>query len=261
MSIWPSVVAVLGTLAGALTAGLLQHRSARTARAEQRADSHRQDQLGAVTDFAAALDAHRSAMFHQERLALTEARTEHQLEAQSRSHDTRAAITAPHIRLQVLVPELAGPAQQAADATYALRKATGRTEPDDRRRAAKEASGAFVAAAATLLSPNNRCLRATLPASWPSGRAGPILTALVRSRGGRSLLCIDELGYMDLDRHGAELLVQVLTEHEEKNGVAIASNESIGGWDLARPVLAGLLRGLCHVARPRPAVVLTSGCQ
>lgn len=29
------------------------------------------------------------------------------------------------------------------------------------------------------------------------------------------LLCIDELGYMELDRHGAELLFQVLTEREE----------------------------------------------
>ncbi|WP_030615227.1 IS21-like element helper ATPase IstB [Streptomyces achromogenes] len=44
------------------------------------------------------------------------------------------------------------------------------------------------------------------------------------------LLCIDELGYMELDRHGAELLLQVLTEREEKNSVAIASNESFGGW-------------------------------
>lgn len=44
------------------------------------------------------------------------------------------------------------------------------------------------------------------------------------------LLCIDELGYMELDRHGAELLFQVLTEREEKNSVAIASNESCGGW-------------------------------
>lgn len=156
MSIWPSIVAVLGTLAGALTAGLLHHRSARTARAEERAESHRQDQLGAVTDFAAALDAHRSAMFHRERLTMTEAGTEHQLEAQTRSHDTRAAITAPHIRLQVLVPELAGPAQQAADATYALRRAIDRTELDARRHAAKEASVAFIAAAATLLSPSHR---------------------------------------------------------------------------------------------------------
>jgi len=31
------------------------------------------------------------------------------------------------------------------------------------------------------------------------------------------LLCIDELGYMELDRRGAELLFQVLTEREEKN--------------------------------------------
>ncbi|WP_374777894.1 hypothetical protein OG756_38885 [Streptomyces sp. NBC_01310] len=153
---WPSIVAVLGTLAGALTAGLLQHRAARTARAEQRADTHRQDQLGAVTDFAAALDAHRSAMFHRERLALTEAGTEHQLEAQTKSHDTRAAITAPHVRLQVLIPELAGPAQRAADATYALRNAAGRPELDALRRAAKEASTTFVAAAAALLNPNHR---------------------------------------------------------------------------------------------------------
>ncbi|MFF3678141.1 hypothetical protein ACFYYS_29725 [Streptomyces sp. NPDC002120] len=158
MSIWPSIVAVLGTLAGALTAGLLQHRSARTARAEERAVSHRQDQLGAVTDFAAALDAHRSAMFHRERLTMTEAGAgaEHRLDAQTRSHDTRAAITAPHIRLQVLVPELAGPAQLAADATYGLRKAMDRAELDARRHEAKEASAAFIAAAATLLSPGHR---------------------------------------------------------------------------------------------------------
>jgi DNA replication protein DnaC len=42
------------------------------------------------------------------------------------------------------------------------------------------------------------------------------------------LLCVDELGYMELDRHGAELLFQVLTEREEKASVAIASNESFG---------------------------------
>ncbi|KPI30676.1 IstB domain protein ATP-binding protein [Actinobacteria bacterium OV320] len=40
------------------------------------------------------------------------------------------------------------------------------------------------------------------------------------------LLCIDELAYMELDRRGAEFLFQVLTEGEEKNSVAIASNES-----------------------------------
>jgi len=35
---------------------------------------------------------------------------------------------------------------------------------------------------------------------------------------------------MELDKRGAELLFQVLTEREEKNSVAIASNESFSGW-------------------------------
>ena len=35
---------------------------------------------------------------------------------------------------------------------------------------------------------------------------------------------------MELDRRGAELLFQVLTEREEKNSVAIASNQSFSGW-------------------------------
>jgi DNA replication protein DnaC len=33
-----------------------------------------------------------------------------------------------------------------------------------------------------------------------------------------------------LDRSGAELLFQALTEREEKNSVAIASNSSFSGW-------------------------------
>jgi DNA replication protein DnaC len=39
-----------------------------------------------------------------------------------------------------------------------------------------------------------------------------------------------ELGYTELDLRGAELLFQVLTEREETNSVAIASNESFSGW-------------------------------
>jgi DNA replication protein DnaC len=53
-----------------------------------------------------------------------------------------------------------------------------------------------------------------------------VLNKTVARYGRVDLLCIDELGYMELDRHGAELLFQVLTEREETNSVAIASNES-----------------------------------
>ena len=57
-----------------------------------------------------------------------------------------------------------------------------------------------------------------------------MLTKTIARYGRVDLLCVDELGYMQLDRRGAELLFQVLTEREEKNSVAIASNESFSGW-------------------------------
>ncbi|GAA0498590.1 hypothetical protein Ade02nite_91850 [Paractinoplanes deccanensis] len=56
------------------------------------------------------------------------------------------------------------------------------------------------------------------------------LTKTIARYGRVDLLCIDELGYMELDRRGAELLFQVLTEREEKASVAIASNEAFSGW-------------------------------
>ena len=40
----------------------------------------------------------------------------------------------------------------------------------------------------------------------------------------------NELGYMALDKRGAELLFQMLTEREEKASVAIASNQAFSGW-------------------------------
>ena len=57
-----------------------------------------------------------------------------------------------------------------------------------------------------------------------------VLAKTIARYGRVDLICIDELGYMALDRRGAELLFQVLTEREEKNSVAIASNESFSGW-------------------------------
>jgi DNA replication protein DnaC len=57
-----------------------------------------------------------------------------------------------------------------------------------------------------------------------------MLAKTIARYGRVDLLCIDELGYMELDRRGAELLFQVLTERKEKNSIAIASNESFSGW-------------------------------
>lgn len=56
------------------------------------------------------------------------------------------------------------------------------------------------------------------------------LTKTINRYGRVDLLVIDELGYLELDRRGAELLFQVLTEREEKNAIAIASNQSFSAW-------------------------------
>ncbi|WP_324188279.1 IS21-like element helper ATPase IstB [Nocardia higoensis] len=61
------------------------------------------------------------------------------------------------------------------------------------------------------------------------------LSRIIGRYRGVDLLCIDELGYTALDRRGAELLFQVLTERDEKKSVAIASNRSIVHWSEVFP--------------------------
>ena len=43
-------------------------------------------------------------------------------------------------------------------------------------------------------------------------------------------MIIDELGYLSLDRRGAELLFEVLTEREQRASIAVASNEAFSSW-------------------------------
>jgi IstB-like ATP binding protein len=73
------------------------------------------------------------------------------------------------------------------------------------------------------------------------------------------LLCFDELGHMELDRHGAELLFQVLTEREEKNSVAIASNDSFGKAHMFRRTRARCCRNLTGPAAPCPVGAVVEG--
>ncbi|MFD0474829.1 ATP-binding protein [Nonomuraea thailandensis] len=57
-----------------------------------------------------------------------------------------------------------------------------------------------------------------------------VLNKTIARYGRVDLLCIDELGCLELDKRGADLLFHVLTDREETASVAIASNESFGGW-------------------------------
>jgi DNA replication protein DnaC len=56
------------------------------------------------------------------------------------------------------------------------------------------------------------------------------LTGTIARYGRVDLLIINELGYIELDKRGAELLFQVLTEREEKTSVAIATNQPFSEW-------------------------------
>jgi DNA replication protein DnaC len=56
------------------------------------------------------------------------------------------------------------------------------------------------------------------------------LSRIVARYGRLDLLCLDELGYLQLDARGSELLFQILTEREEKASVAVASNLPFSEW-------------------------------
>lgn len=44
------------------------------------------------------------------------------------------------------------------------------------------------------------------------------------------LLCLDEFGYLELDKAGAKLLFQVFTDREERSAIAVASNAPFSEW-------------------------------
>ncbi|WP_327168801.1 protein kilB [Streptomyces subrutilus] len=145
---WASVIAVLGTLLGSVTAYLLQQRTIRTDRAEAQRREERRDRITAVTALAAAIADHRRAMWVREDLRLSGADDADYQAARLVSHGTRSALTAPLTTLAILAPDLAGAAQEAADATYALRGAQSRALLDARRAEAIESADRLIRAAA-----------------------------------------------------------------------------------------------------------------
>jgi hypothetical protein len=138
-----SLVAVLGTLAGGGLTAAVQGRLARANRREAR----RADALAAVAQLAAALANHRRAMWVAEDRRLSGTSEQTVDEAQTETHETRAAIEVPLHTVAILVPVLAQPAEEATQATFAMRNAADPDTLTTLRQAAKDAHGRFVAAA------------------------------------------------------------------------------------------------------------------
>ena len=62
-----------------------------------------------------------------------------------------------------------------------------------------------------------------------------MLSRVVARYGRLDLLCLDELGYVQIDPRGAELLFQIITEREERASVAIATNLPFSEWGTVFP--------------------------
>lgn len=151
----PALLAVVGTLAGSLLTGLLQHRVARADRADARAEQLRQRRMDAVTALAVALADHRRAMWELMDAVLTGADAQRVVALRDETHRTRSAVTAPAVSLRLLIPDPAAraAADAAVQATYRMRDAASLDALQDARRVALgthddmvRAAGAYLAA-------------------------------------------------------------------------------------------------------------------
>jgi DNA replication protein DnaC len=61
------------------------------------------------------------------------------------------------------------------------------------------------------------------------------LSRVVGRYGRLDPLCLDELGYVQIDARGAELLFQIITEREERASIAIATNLPFSEWGSVFP--------------------------
>ncbi|MBV1958096.1 pRL2-23 [Streptomyces sp. BV333] len=149
---WQTLIAVLGTLAGALAAGIMQARIARTAREAARADDHRRTAIDAVTELAVAVSDHRRAMWEVGDAQLTGADADRVQALRDETHRTRSAITAPAVRVQLLAPAVQAAARIAIQATYAMRNPQSLEDLETLRGAALVTHDELVAAAAGALA-------------------------------------------------------------------------------------------------------------
>jgi DNA replication protein DnaC len=86
-----------------------------------------------------------------------------------------------------------------------------------------------------------------------------VQSRVVARYGRLDLLCLDELGYVQIDPRGAELLFQIITEREERASVAIATNLPFSKWGTVFPdprLVAAIVDRVtfnAHIIEPAPS--------
>jgi len=88
-------------------------------------------------------------------------------------------------------------------------------------------------------------LLATLGKAFAENRLDERLKVLAQP----TLLIIDEIGYIPIDRHGANLFFQLVSRRYERGAIILTSNQSLGAWGevFGDPVIAtAILDRLLH---------------
>ncbi|GAA5083322.1 hypothetical protein [Streptomyces similanensis] len=151
MELLIAVIAIIGTLLGALVTGKLQERAAGRTEAAMRGEQLRRDRLDAVTNLAEAISTHRSLMWRRGDAVLKNASTDRVDELRAQTQESRSQVTRPLVALRILVtdPAVRAAADQMVTLTYAMREAyTDADALTQAREDAKNACDAFVEAAA-----------------------------------------------------------------------------------------------------------------
>lgn len=148
MEIAAAIVAVVGTLLGAVVVGVQQYCAARS----QRRQVLRDRAMTALGDLSVALADHRRAMWMREDLRLSGAAPVEVAAAREASHVTRSAVTAPQVALALLLPQLRLDIDAAVRAAYEMRGAQTVEVLGSFRSEAVAAADALTASAARILS-------------------------------------------------------------------------------------------------------------
>ncbi|MFI6125359.1 hypothetical protein ACIBCU_37555 [Streptomyces sp. NPDC051064] len=151
-----TAIAVLGTLLGAVVAGVFQQKNTSRAEGAARAEQLRRDRLEAVTALASVGSDHRRALWMRGEAKLND-QPAPQLEGlRLASHVTRSAITRPLVAVQILIPDPAvtDAAKAMVITAYRMRDADTSTEAlTAAREEARAAHDHFVDRAAAYLTP------------------------------------------------------------------------------------------------------------
>lgn len=149
-AVFVALIAVLGTLGGAVVSGVLSHRNTVRSEAAARSEQLRQDRLEAYVAFAQSLSGVRGAQFTRWNSRIEQGRdSDEYRQAKADAYQSRIAARGALIRVELLTDhdEIVRLAREASDAAIALEKADTEAELVKRAERSRKATDAFVIAA------------------------------------------------------------------------------------------------------------------